>query len=582
MSGWRPWALAALGYVALSLLLTWPLALHLNSALPGFPNIDANDTLGLRGLVPGALAHAPFSTEVYWPTGYPLLWLVPNLVDHLSGGLLAWVLPFPLCDNLWWLGVMVANGLAAHSLGRQLGGHSGGCLLGVAWLCSEPLLRELNLHHAPQSLVMWAPLYVGAALRALRGEGAGWKAGIFIALAGLSYWYLAVFLALATVPLAAWTLRSRAGARQLGIAMAVSLFALPALVPFVSSWEKLPNTDSKFAPAPLEMRSALDPVPEPLRFVVEQSSDPTFPIRSTPIDRSNRLSLVLLIAAGLTCVRRRRGTGLGVAALGAVMVLGPYLKWGEDPVSPLVPLPFGWLGSMHPFLERLTWPQRWGLLIPLGLGVAAARAPRAWAWAPLILLETLLLSKNAPVQTRSLEGLEGWRALRAADGPVLELPLARSAMHAALPLVHARYHGKPMANPMLLPPGAMVPPAWNEWAHRDPLVGWLLDLEHDGAEAAPDGDPDERLAAVALDAFPGSTMPLPRIEQRITQISEHLGEPQDFGAVVVWWLHPPTEDLVPLQDGASWRRATKERLEGEAAPRVDSLMQAITNPYRSE
>lgn len=572
------WPLAAVGYLALAVLLTWPLGLHLGSALPGFESIDANDTVGLRGLVPSMLGTLPTSHDIYWPTGYPLLWLVPNLVDHLTGGLLAWLLPFPLADNLWWLAVMVANGLAAHSLGRQLGGHSGGALLGVAWLCSEPLMRELNLHHAPQSLVMWAPLYVGAALRALRGEGSGWKAGLFMGLAAVSYWYLALFLALATVPLAAWTLRSKAGARQLGVAVLVSLVALPALAPVLGNWDKLPNTDRDFAPPPLEMREALDEVPEHLRFVVEQSADPTFAVRSTPLDRSNRLSLVLLLAAVVGSVRQRRGLGLGVAALGAVMVLGPYLKWGEDPTGTLLSLPFRWLGALHPFFERLTWPQRWGLLIPLGLGMAAARAPRAWAWAPFVLLEALLFSGNTPVQTRSLAGLDAWKVLRLADGPILELPLSRSGTQAALPMLHRRYHGRSLANPFLLPPGAQVPPAWNTWAHEDGLVGWLLRLENGGVSGPP-GQADPALAALALDAYPGSALSLERIEDRIEELSRWLGPPDDLGAVAVWWLHEPTGEVAVHPDGPGWRAAEVQRLRAQGHPELNTLMEPIVNPY---
>ena len=115
----------------------------------------------------------------------------------------------------------------------------------------------------------------------------------------------------------------------------------------------------------------------------------------TPADRASGVCLVLLaaaVAAGV--VRRRAGQRqpwalLGVAALGAVMGMGAYLKWGEVPVmlgEGLVPLPFRWLGALHPALERLSWPERWGLLMPLGLAAFAARAPKPWLLAAALLL----------------------------------------------------------------------------------------------------------------------------------------------------------------------------------------------------
>ena len=65
-----PWALASVVYLLLALALTWPLALSLGSALPGYPNVDALDTVGLRGLFlrliadPAAL---PMTDGVYFP-----------------------------------------------------------------------------------------------------------------------------------------------------------------------------------------------------------------------------------------------------------------------------------------------------------------------------------------------------------------------------------------------------------------------------------------------------------------------------------------------------------------------------------
>ncbi|MCB9758920.1 MAG: hypothetical protein H6739_03700 [Alphaproteobacteria bacterium] len=587
--------LAVAGYAALAVALSWPLAAHLTTALPGYPNVDAMDTLTLRGLVAQMLRHPgdwPWSEGVYFPAGYPVGQLTPNLLDHALGAPFALSLPFPLGDNLWWLAVMTANGLAGHHLGRQLGGsHGAGALMGVGWACADPLLRELNLLHAPQSLMPWTPLYLGALMRALGDQGRlrdGAMAGLWMGLSGLTYWYQVLFLAFGTAPLAAWRLwRRPAAAKPFGVAvLTATLVAAPLLIPMLRGWEALPLADPAFAPAPLDMRAALEPIPEGLRFVVEQSAPLGFPFQSGPLDRSNRVSLVLLAAAGVVLWRRRPegwGAIVAMAGVGAVFALGPYLKLGEDPLllggRPLA-LPFRWLGALHPFLERLTWPQRWGMLIPLGLGALACRAPRPWLWVPAVVLEALLLSGNAPLQTQDVRDLEPWRVLSAASGAVIELPLAREGLDAPLVGLHARYHRRPMVNPMLLPPGAALPEGWRDWVAAQPLMVYLQSFEE--GRYPPDPGPDAvrtmqeaGVAAIALDALPGSVITEGVVNRYVTGLGRHLGPPQDHGALFVWWLQPPTRAVTPLSDGAAWREAVhRRRVLNPPAP-LDTLIEPL-------
>ena len=144
----RPLVFAA--YLLLAACLSWPLAAA--GGLVGYPNVDATDTVALRGMVVDLLSSGGgVSDGAYFPTGYPVLQLTPNLADHLTGAPLA-ALGFPLGDRLWWLLVLAAVGAAGHHLGRQLGGsHGAGALAGAALLCSEAVLREANLHHALHS-----------------------------------------------------------------------------------------------------------------------------------------------------------------------------------------------------------------------------------------------------------------------------------------------------------------------------------------------------------------------------------------------------------------------------------------------
>ncbi|MCB9791699.1 MAG: hypothetical protein H6741_03140 [Alphaproteobacteria bacterium] len=589
-----PWLLAALGYLALACALTWPLALQLDSALPGFPNVDALDTLSLRGLVAQMLlspSEWPHSQGVYYPAGYPVGQLTPNLLDHVLGAPFVWALPFPLSDSLWWLLLLAANGLAAHRLGWQEGGsHGAGLLAGVAFAASEPVLREANLLHAPQALLPWAPLYLAALLRLSRETGRwrdGAMAGLWMGLAGLSYWYLPLFLALGSVPLGLTMLRRRAALQRVALAAAVSLLVVaPLLLPLLSGWEQLPLADMSQAPAPLEMRDALEPIPEARRFVVEQSAPLPWPFAAAPLDRSNRLPWVLLLAAGLVLVTRRPREALpllGLSALGAVMILGPYLKWGEDPLlwggQPLS-LPCQWLASLHPFFERLTWPQRWGLLIPLGLLPLAARAPRPALWAPFALLEAIALSGNAPLQMQDLRGQAPWAQLAQAQGAIVELPLAREGLDAPIVGLHARYHGQPVVNPMLLPPGAELPHAWRRWMAEAPLMAYLETFEagtwppDPGAEAVRAAQ-EAGVAAIVVDATPNGVLTEGRQLRYLSGLRKHLGEPQDLGALYVWWLIPPAGPVAAPEDPEAWRRREKIRQLDAERPELETLIEPL-------
>lgn len=600
-----PWALASVVYLLLALALTWPLALSLGSALPGYPNVDALDTVGLRGLFlrliadPAAL---PMTDGVYFPVGYPALWLMPNVVDHLLGAPFAALLSFPLSDNLFWLVVLTGNGLAGHRLGQQLGGdHRAGFVVGVAWAVAEPTLREVNLHHAPQSIAWFAPLYLGAMWRVFtagRLQDGAW-AGLWIALAGLTYWYNAIFLAIGTAAFAAWGLSTTPAARRpfLFAVLVACLVALPGMAPWLTHLDALPLADPSVSPAPLNMREALEPVPEALRFVVEHSGAPADLLRAAPLDRSNRVSWPLLALAlwGLWRGETPRGARLGLllcALTGAVMSLGPYLKWGEDPVAlgdTLIALPFRALGQLHPFFARLTWPERWGLLIPLGLAALAASSPRPLICAAVIAAEAFLLSGNAPLQTISLRGLEQWRALEAAPGAVLELPLARGGLQAPLVGLHARYHRQAIVNPTLLPPGTQAPAEWKRMIDEEPLLAYLREFEDGAYPADPGPEAVRRLrslgvAAIAVDAMPGSMLTEGRLNRYMMGVGKHLGMPEDHGAVLIWWISPPEARPEPLglEAGRRWRAEQARWQTDHPAPELHTLIEPTWDARRHQ
>ena len=574
------------GYLALVIGITWPLITTMGEALPGYPNVDATDTAALRGLVAEALRGG---AGVYHPTGFDPLNLTPNVADHLLGAPLAWWLPFPLSDTLWWLLVLTAVGAAGHRLGRQLGGGDGaGALVGVALLTAEATLREANLHHAPQVLAAaFAPLYLAALLRATAEDGRtrdAVMAGVWMAAAAASYWYQGLFLAAASLPVAfAARGRWRAASKQTALAAGVAgLLCAGPLIWTLRRWSALPDAGATAAPP-----GSSDGIPAAWRVAFEHGVDPLLALSYTPADRSNGLALALVAAAGAAAVAARRAGArprwplLWIAGIGGALLLGPYLKRGEEAVTlggALVSLPFGWLGELHPALARLTWPERWGLLVPLGLAAFAARAPRPWLFAAALLLEPLARSQNLPLQHVDLSHERPWADLSAADGAVLELPLSRGWRTGSLPARHLRWHGRSVVNPLLLPPGVRAPEAWQAWARSSPLVSAALAYEAGEGPPPPGLEAVEALradgvGAVTLDVLTAGVTPA-RVRAYERFLSGALGPAEDRGAMLVWWLSP-VESPPPPDAPERWRARVRQGWADAPPPDMETLIQPL-------
>ncbi len=589
--------------------ITWPLLLHLGTALPGYSNVDALDTLHLRGAAADLLAHPgrfPRSGAAFWPIGFSVPAFAPNLLDHLLAAPFVLALPFPAGDGLFWMVLVALNGLAGHALGRRIGGtHAAGFLAGVAWATCDALLREANLQHGPTLLAPFPPLFLAALLEALAGPvpgaapsgaggrlgvRAGLRAGAFLALAALVYWYNAVFLLLGSVGIVAVHAR-RAGRLLPGLLLAGVLVA-PALLPYLLSWDELPVLGALAVPTVQDGPAALDALPADQRFVTLHGSDPLLLFRGEPLDRSGRVGWVLLVAAGLGALRTERRTRWGLlamAGIGFLFALGPYLKWGEAPVliaDRPISLPFRWLGQLHPVLGRLHWPERWAVLVPLALAALAARAPRPGVLAGFLLVEGGVLSGNLPLATQEVGHLAAWRDLAAVRGAVVEVPIARRSLDASLPVLHRRFHGRPMVNGMLLPPGASPPDGWEAWMEAQPLLAWIRQAEQGGTQPFPGQEAVWSLAAagvgaIALDADPAGAMNPRGVAELSARLVAGLGPYDDRGALLVWWLEAGAVPPALPGDPEAWRAAREAAVRAESPSERRTLIRPYRGAHRS-
>ncbi len=573
------WSLLALGYLALALVLTWPLGLGLGDHLLGTPTMDQVDTAWLR------LAAARWLTGqepgIFAPVGYPLEQVIPNWMDHVLGAPFALLLPWPLADNAWWLLVLAANGLAGHVLGRQVGGtHAAGALCGVALACCEPVLREVNASHAPQAMVFWAPLFLAALLRALEPDGRirhALLAGLLLALSALTYWYQGLFLSVLALPvvLAVLAERRRAGGLRpvlLRLALAGGTCAAICAVPLALALQAAPD----LAGLQSELARRVPGVPGSLggsehAWAFLHGSGPGWPFSAEPVARSNRLSLALLAAAlwGAWRLPSRRWAWLAAAALGGLLLMGPYLQLQGEPVlvgGRAVPLPGLLLAELSAVFARLHWPARWGIVVPLALLPLAARAPRPWLWAPVVLVEALVLSGNAPVATSPVGQFAGWAGLERAPGPVLVLPQEIQADGPSSMGLIFRAARCPLANELGVPPRASQPRAFRDWHERLALRGWWRFLRADGGVQPPPDGAWEQLeragvAAVALDVTPGGFLSPEENHDLAERMSASLGLPDDYGAALVWWIRPPSRPVPSWEDAPAWRREEHLRLQ---------------------
>jgi hypothetical protein len=341
------------------------------------------------------------------------------------------------------------------------------------------------------------------------------------------------------------------------------------------------------------MESDYSAIPERWRFVAQHGSDPLFWLGRSPLDLSNRVSLALVGAAVVGAGKLRAGTRWGLVAMtlvGSVMVLGPYARWGESLVlvdEGAVSLPFKWFGELHPTLGRLTWPERWGVLVTLGLLPLAARASRPRLWALVIGLECLLFSGNLPLQSISLRHQTCWSALEDASGAVLELPLARTGLMAPWVGVHRRFHRRALVNPILLPPGANYPDAWKDWLEEQELMKWLQRFEEGRWPQEPGADAVRALraagvSALAVDAEPGSLLTPGGLSRYKVGLGKHLGPPIDLGCALVWWLDTEVAPPEGIEDGDEWREEATAWKEAHPAPDLDTLIEPTWDAVRHQ
>lgn len=244
-SAWRraaPWLVAAGGYAALTLVMTWPLALRLSSVLPH----DLGDPI-LNTWILWWSAHALPLTASWWNA--PMFWPLEGalgLSEHLLGlSLIATPLQWAGADpvtayNIVFLLSFPSSAIAAHALAFELTGrHDAAAVAGLIFGFNP--YRTAEIAHIQMLWAFWMPLALVALHRYARSGERRWlvmSAAMWLGQAASNGYYLLFFPVLVLCWIV-WFLLSRGAAARAGMVGAAWAIASVPLLPIAVAYARI-------------------------------------------------------------------------------------------------------------------------------------------------------------------------------------------------------------------------------------------------------------------------------------------------------------------------------------------------------
>lgn len=384
-------------YLALALLITWPLATQLSTHFAGYPFGDAHEmsrhiwwfTYALRTGAP--LIHQPL-------LGYPdgmagvILWSGP--LQFFPGWLLALLLPLPAAYNLAALLTLALNGWTAGWLAWKLTGVRPAALLAGALFLAAPALQGHLAGGHGGLLVQWPlPLLAWQLLR-LRDGASGWRPVLSAAfLTWLATTGHTLQLIYAVLPLYGviglgllverrWRALSR-------LALAGALGALLLAVFLLPVWADTFST-AAYAEEDGSVAYSLDllaPVTPSFNHPLFGTWAYTHRVLGTNIVEGSSYVGLAAAALGALAIWRQRAarSWLALAVVAYALGLGPLLKVFDQPVQLLtdgylthITLPWALAHDLPGFSLART-PGRFNFLLALAAAMLAGWGA-AWLW----------------------------------------------------------------------------------------------------------------------------------------------------------------------------------------------------------
>jgi len=432
-----------LAYTVLALVLTWPLATRLGSAMPiGGDNQYVAWSLAWIAHAAVTSPTSLFSANIFFPAERSLAFSDPNVSSALLVAPMYYVFGNPaLVLNLLFLSSFVLCGLAAAALCREWTGSDHGAFAAGALFSFSPL-RFSHFDHIQLYAFWWTPIALLGVDRFVRGGRWRSLALSVLALTCQAYAsvYLAAFAAAATTLLLLVRIAGReAGVWRRSLVATGVLVVIGAILCAPMAWaygsvrltwgaSRSLEQNIRFSASPLDYLSVLPGNLVWGRWLAGFAN----PI--APWEKFLFPGLAPLLLA-FVALRRARGVSVGfgllLAAAAAVASLGPSLVWRGHDTAIALPyrLAYDWL----PPLQGLRAPARWALLASLGLSLAAGAGAAQLGRRVAGLLVTMALLEAVaiplPIWSVPIGPAEtaAYRELATGQGALVELPLARTA-----------------------------------------------------------------------------------------------------------------------------------------------------------
>jgi hypothetical protein len=478
---------ALLGYLALTLLMTYPLVRQFATAIPG-DSFDGWQNYWNLWWVKTALVEkfaSPFYTDIlYHPTGVSLLFHTLNVFNGIT------FLPVQLAFGLIpaYNAVVVFSfaigGVGAYLLARYVLGPGSSRLAafvaGAIFTFSPYHIAHL-LGHMQLISLEWLPFFALYLLRAAetrrRREIA--LATLFLVLVAVCDWYYVFYCLIFSAVVAVWVLvaRSRRDSSRFGnptglwtipaVWLLTALVLSPLLIPMV----RQALSASYMVPDPGQTRTFSADL---LAFVTPQGFHPLWGEWARGVSERFTATIseytvfagytVLALAAVAVFARWRgrrgmKGLWVSVALVFFILSLGPALHVGGGtallPGGGEIPLPYALIAGL-PFLDIMRSISRLDVMLMLALGVLVAggltsvagwlnrRAPAVARAIPAVALALVLFEFLPIPYPTSPPDTPAWYTTLAADeraGAVLNLPANWDRPGY---LLYQTEHGKPL------------------------------------------------------------------------------------------------------------------------------------------
>jgi len=390
----RPHLLALGGYLLLTLLMTYPLVLHLASAIPG-DGFDGWQNYWNLWWVKTALLdlhQSPyFTTYLYYPTGHSLLFQTLNIFNSFLTLPIQLAFGITVSYNFVVLFSFVLGGYGAYLLAfhviREWQGaraHVTAFLAGAVFTFAPFHFAHL-LGHMQVISLEWLPFYVLSLVRSLSSDRLRVRSDLllpvlFLVLTALCDWYYAFYLLLFTVVYLAYRLWVQRRPRLLLMKTAFILISSgvllsPLLVPMVLA----AAGDSSYLSSPFETTVRLSA--DLLAFVAPNEFHPLWGEAAARLSEgftsstSERVVFAGYIPLALAVYaiwteRRKAASWLASLAVFFLLALGPYLHVVGRQLP--VPLPYLLFYRLFPVLSIARSVSRFDVMVMLSLSVLVA------------------------------------------------------------------------------------------------------------------------------------------------------------------------------------------------------------------